>query len=394
MDLPRPMRYVSVTLDGQVEPKAKVPGRDLANLPTRLTAAFPLAHEVIGIDAERKLLVRWSSEKPVKDLSISKGNLGKDPQATLMIGKTRAAVRLGSTLRLYDGNQLLAPKAAARLSDEFSFVLSEDDTLYVATKDGSLLIEDAAGNLREEKLPAFGTLTGPRRTDGTEVSTAKLESLWLVVSDKLSATGQAALYRRASKAWEPVLLPAPPFGSEKRGPTRIDAVTFAGPDDVFVTTSRAEKGWGWAAPATYRAVYRTKRPTEVLRCQDVVAEMSGAGLWSWPPAATAECKTPFVVVQSETGKEPAKDYPALSRSIQGKTEFGESLTLVNFEGRGKLNLGITMLDTPTAQKLATHLSQAMKLRVDVVCGHPTPTREFSVDVKTGKFAIASAGPRL
>ena len=102
-------------------------------------------------------------------------------------------------------------------------------------------------------MPATGKLT----------ASITSSTLWLV-SDK-----DRRFIAAPSKAWEPVPLPPPPFGNTLRGRSTIESVKVLAGDDAFVNTRRFEKGWGWKDPEPYRAIYRTKRPKQVLRCQDV-----------------------------------------------------------------------------------------------------------------------------
>ena len=109
------------------------------------------------------------------------------------------------------------------------------------------------------------------------------------------------------------------------------------------------------------------------------------------PAAEDTCTTPFVVVMREETKAPAKTYPNLAATLRGKTEFGDKLSLVSFEGRGSLNLGIPMTDTEKARTLAKNLSKSLDLRADVVCGRPTTTvRVLDYDVAKGTFTVSPA----
>jgi hypothetical protein len=253
--------------------------------------------------------------------------------------------------------------------------VGDNDTLYVALPSKTLLVETAQGVVTDEPMPATGKLTASPTS----------ATLWLV-SEK-----DRALHRRTAKGWEPVPLPPPPFGNALRGPLTIESVKVLARDDVFVNTRRVEKGWGWKDPEPYRAIYRTKRPKQVVRCQDVRNDGVGRGVHAWPPAADDACTTPFVVVMREETKEPAKTYPGLTSRLRGKTEYGQRLSFVSFEGRGSLNLGIPMSDTARARALATHLSRSLDLRADVVCGRPdAAVRTLDYDVAKGTLTASPA----
>jgi hypothetical protein len=372
-----------LSASGALVAKPKVPGADLAKIAFGsrggLSAEGIVAlasGEVVGVrkSGDTAKLVRWSPAQPVDDLPLKAAKTF----ASIRSGKNRAFVQLDAGLFVYDGTKVEPAKLTPKLASGFTWAVGENDTLYVALPGKTLLVETTQGTVTEEPMPAFGRLQ----------ASAASGTLWLV-SDH-----EHQLHRRtmtgASGAWEPVALPAPPFGNALRGPSTIEAVQILGADDVFVNTRRFEKGWGWAQPEPYRAIYRTKRPKQVLRCQDVRGEGTGRGVYAWPPAADDPCTTPFVVVMREETKEPAKTYPGLAARLRGKTEYGDKLAFVSFEGRGGLNLGIPMSDTELARKLATYLSRSLDIRADVVCGRPQPTRQLDYDVAKGTLLVGQS----
>ncbi len=368
--------------NGALVAKPKVPGADLAKIAFTSTRArgegvAALANgEVLGarIDGEAAKLVRWSPTQPADDLPLknAKGSV------TLRVGKNRAFVQVGNQLFVYAGGKVEPVKLAPKLASGFRWTVGADDMLYVALPSKTLLVETVQGAVTEETMPAFGSLLGAVTSS----------SVWLL-SDNAHQ-----LHRRTTSGtaerWEPVTLPPPPFGNSLRGPVTIEAVEILGTDDVFVNTRRFEKGWGWAQPEPYRAIYRTKRPKQVLRCQDVRGEGTGRGVYAWPPAADDGCATPFVVVLREETKEPAKTYPRIAANLRGKTEYGAKLALISFEGRGGLNLGIPMTDIEKAQQLATYLSRSLDIRADVVCGRPDAIRQLDYDVAKGTLAVGQS----
>jgi hypothetical protein len=367
---------------GALVAKPRVPGADLAKLAftrsgSRGEGVAALANgEVIGtrVDGQAAKLIRWSPAQPVDDLPL-KATSGS---VTLRVGKTRAFVKVDNELFVYVAGKVKPVKLAARLASGFNWTVGADDTLYVALPSKTLLVETTQGAVTEETMPVFGVLLGAVTSS----------TVWLL-SDNAHQ-----LHRRTTSgfpaSWEPVTLPAPPFGNSLRGPVTIEAVQILGTDDVFVNTRRFEKGWGWAQPEPYRAIYRTRRPKQVLRCQDVRGEGAGRGVYVWPPAADDACTTPFVVVMREETKEPAKTYPGIAANLRGKTEYGDKLALVSFEGRGALNLGIPMTDVEKARKLATLLSRSLDIRADVVCGRPAAIRQLDYDVAKGTLAVGQS----
>ncbi|MBL9111206.1 MAG: hypothetical protein JNM74_18120 [Myxococcales bacterium] len=361
--------------DGAWVRDAKVPGADLAQLATGNAFARLANGEVLGVaDGQgATTLVRWSPTKAVRDLPLPAPSRGS---VKLAAGSARAILELDGALFVYDGETLAPSKLNPRLSPGFSWAIAPDDTLYVVLPTKTWLEEKRGGEIHEEALPATGTLVGVDRG-----------AFWIVAPGK-GDRGSDALFRRDHGVWEPVPLPEPPFGNELRGPLHVEGVTAAAPDDVYVNVRRVEKGYGWKAPEPFRAIYRTKRPREVMRCRDTRDNGStGRGLHPWPPAADATCKTPVVVLLADTTPKPPKDYPSLRAKLRGKQELGDTITFVSFDARGTSNLAALAPTVEKARALATFASKALDLRAEVVCGVPTPTRTFTYDVAKGTFAF-------
>lgn len=372
---------------GALVPNAKVPGADLAKIAMKAdeigrdgapSIVRVSGGEILGVRIETTpKLVRWSPSKQVDDLKIptAKPVAMNDqwPTTRILAGKNRAFVQVGSELFVYEGDKIEKAKVSPKLTAGHTWTVGGDDALYVVLTSKTLLVENTKGEITEEPLPAAGKLhVGP---DGG--------ALWLV------SGRDRELYRRTTKGWEPVPLPPPPFGNSLRGPLTIDSIKTFADGDVFVNARRVEKGWGWRDPEPYRVVYRTKRPKQVLRCQDVRNEGTGKGLFSWPPAAEETCATPFVVIMREDVKVPPKAYPNIAAKLRGKTEYGDKITLVSFEGRSSMNLGIPMADVAKARSLATHLSKALDIRADVVCGRPDGVvQQIEYDVAKGTLVSA------
>ncbi len=358
--------------DGAWVRSPKVPNADLAELALGASVVRLGNGEVLGLArGSGTKLVRWSPSKAVADLPLPKQ--GKPP-VKLLGGKSRAYVEIDGELFAYDGDTISPVKVAPRLLRGMTWAIGHDDALHVVLPSGVALKESTDGTVTEETLPAVGILYGLAK-----------DAPWLLVAGK-GAQGSDMLYRKTAGHWEPVPIPAPPFGSELRGPLRVEDVIVSSSDDVMVNVRRIEKGSGWKDPEPFRAIYRTKRPREVLRCQDTRGA-TGVGLHSWPPAADDTCKTPVVTLLADTTPKPPKDYPNLRAKLRGKVELGETITLVNFQGQGRSNLAALVPDMAKAKALATLVSKGLDLRAEVVCGKPTPTRTFTFDVAKGTFAF-------
>jgi hypothetical protein len=364
-----------VAKDGSLAPLgAKVPGADLAELAFLGTLARLENGEVLGVRTQYNAatkLVRWSPTRKVSDLTFASPAMAP----RLVAGKKRAYVEAQGQIFVYDGDALTPAKVSMRLGSPFHWNVGADDELVVVSG-GVLLEERAGGEIREEPVPETGPLFG-----------TSLGAAWILASGK-GPGGSDALFRKIDGRWEGVRVPPPPFGSDQRSPLKVEGIDVLAKDDVFVNVRRIEKGFGWKTPEPFRAIYRTKKPHEVMRCQDVRAwQSTGVGLWPWAPAADETCKDIVVVAVQEQSGKASPDYPNLRAKLKGKTQYGEMLTLVNFDGRGGSNLGIEMSDLAQAKALATELSSTLDLRAEVSCGKPIPTRTFRLDVAKGTFAF-------
>ena len=358
--------------DGAWVRSPKVPNADLAELAFGSLVVRLGNGEVLGTSAQPGAkLVRWSPSKAVADLPLPKP---AKQSVKLVGGKSRAYLEIDGAIFVYEGDTLAPVKVAPRLVRGMTWAIGHDDALHVVLPSGVALKESTDGTVTEETLPAAGILYGLAK-----------DAPWLLVAGK-GAQGSDALYRKTSGHWEPVPIPPPPFGSELRGPLRVEDLIVSSADDVLVNVRRIEKGSGWKDPEPFRAIYRTKRPREVLRCQDTRGS-TGVGLHSWPPAADDTCKTPVVTILADTTPKPPKDYPNLRAKLRGKADLGDTITFVNFQGQGRSNLAALMPDMAKAKALAMLVSKGLDLRAEVVCGKPTPTRTFTFDVAKGTFAF-------
>lgn len=365
--------------DGTLVPKTNVPGADLGEAAFRVNEPRGIARlsngEVVGVAwSAKKKLVRWSPTKPVDDVAFP---VKPTKDAVLRGGKSRAVVALDDALYIYDGKDALVPaKVNSKLAKGFAWTVGPDDEIIVIQPTGAVLEESTTGVLHEETLPFAVTFNGVPSGIG-----------WGIGAGKGARGSDALVHKKAAdgaKRWEVVELPAPPFGSDARAPLKIANVAARDPNDVFFIAQRSEAGFGWKRPPSFRALYRTKRPREVVRCQDAPHAWTGTGMHRWPPAADDTCKTPVVV--PSFGDSAAKGYPTmLAAALRGKTQFGDTLSFVTFEGRGTTNIGIPMSDVAKARALATQLA-ILDLRPEVSCGKPAAVRSFTLDVAKGTFS--------
>jgi hypothetical protein len=366
-----------VLADDKLVSEPKLPGADLAQCAFRqglvrlgngefLCATTTESHAV---------LVRWSPDRPVDDLKVKRG----DPsQPTFLVANEKQAyLRVGRDLHAYDGGQLkrlpvkpIAERAQlAVLPTGLAIVVSGDRLTKVGPD----------GPATEETLPfknavIYGASTG---------------FLWAVSG----GTGAVpdTLYRRREGQWESVAVEDPPFVTQSHSPLRIEDVIVRAEDDVFLNVRRVEAGFGWLTSEPYRAIYRSKRPSQVLRCQDVRNDQTGVGVYPWPPTADDACRTPTVVLYAEERMPATVDAPELRALLKGRKEFGETLHFTSFPGRGYgHNFAVSLDDVKKARELAVLVARKFDQRPQVVCGTPPQDRSLIFNVASGQFQRATA----
>lgn len=193
------------------------------------------------------------------------------------------------------------------------------------------------------------------------------------------------LYRREGAEWKPAALPTPPFTA---GSTfKAKRVVVASPGDVILVGMYWEKGPGWKDQELHTALFRTRPVKETLRCNEPDPENNninvGHGFQSWPPMATAECKTPFAVLARRSNAvKKADDWPRIRAALKGHTELGD-VALVEFVSGDRTFVGARVRDVDTARKLVALVSANDRLRPEVVCGDPEPKRTLAIDLATG-----------
>jgi hypothetical protein len=196
------------------------------------------------------------------------------------------------------------------------------------------------------------------------------------------------LYKREGDGWKPMPLPVPAFSAGTA--LKAKAVLVVAPDDVLVTGMYWEKAPGWKDQELHTALFRTKPVKETLRCNEPDPENNninlGRGFQSWPPMATADCKTPFVVLARRSRAiKNEDDWPRIRAALKGHPELGE-VALVDFVSGDRTFVGTKAKDLETATKVVALVGARDRLRPEIVCGDPEPKRTLVVDLTTGTAA--------
>ncbi len=210
------------------------------------------------------------------------------------------------------------------------------------------------------------------------------------------AFGRRALFRRQEGTWDPVTLPIVPG----YGPAAVVAVAVAGVDDTWVHLQYTALAGTTPAPlatddapvlptaelpaAPFDVVLRTRRPTEVKRCQ---APRTADALVDWPPAAGPSCATPvallFPLEGSELGREKATRDAALLRSRRpGLAPF----VTVRFGERAFVAMRVKEVDADFPAQLWSTVPGA---RVELVCLPDAADQPFALPPGLAPQASAS-----
>jgi hypothetical protein len=184
-------------------------------------------------------------------------------------------------------------------------------------------------------------------------------------------------------------LPMPAFTAGT--PMKAKAILVLGPDDVLLTGKYWEKGPFWKDQELHTALFRSRPVKETLRCNEPDPENNninlGSGFQSWPPMATADCTSPFAVLARRSNAVPKDDdWPRIRAALKGHPELGE-VVLVDFVSGDRKFVGAKGKDLETAKKLASIVAKGDRLRPEVVCGSPEPTRSLAIDLATGNATV-------
>lgn len=297
------------------------------------------------------------------------------------------------------GAKITATSAAPN-GDVWALVIDE------AAKSAEVVRARAGGGvdrfaLPEPKVPLPKESVQHWPTSGSALAGAEVDDVWA------TARG-GALYHFEGGEMREVTMPRPPFATS--GSYRAQALVVPAKGDVYVNAGYAEKGVGWKTAERYRAVLRTKRPTEVLRCNEPPGgstSASGGGFTSFPPIADEACTTPFVVLlRVAYGPATAKDrtwvydrkadYPSVRDAIKATPSLaateGATVDLVEVESGWQRYLGARVPSVAAGRELATAVAKRVQsvaeVRPEVVCATPKPERALRVEAKTGKLLAA------
>lgn len=211
------------------------------------------------------------------------------------------------------------------------------------------------------------------------------------------AVGDAGtLFHLENGTWNPVPLPPAPWSTNTY---RVESILMAAKGDLLVNAAYGVKEAGWTIGERNRAILRTKRPKEVLRCNEPRPDKGGydggVGLMSFPPFADDSCKTPFVVILRTTYKVHDKEpYVAMDPKSQFPSvrAVAPDLELVELTSGDQRYLGASVPTVAAGRDLLANLKKkvviAPGLKPELVCGTPS---DSSISRRLSPRASAEAG---
>jgi hypothetical protein len=229
-----------------------------------------------------------------------------------------------------DATQGLLSRRRTRLVDAWP---DADDGLWIALEDGGLFVRNGDGSMVDRTLPDATPDAGKAVRHGEYVARSGGTVSGLLEGDPWAIGRTGALFHWVSGAWQAVALPAPPFA---RGAYVPEAVLVRAPGDVFVNAGYSVKEPGWREPDRYRAILRTRRPREVLRCDpstSVASRKMPADIGPSPPRADDACDHPFVVLTTDVGTtlvDGAQVMATVRGVLRGRAALGGRAAIVEF----------------------------------------------------------------
>lgn len=337
-------------------------------------AAFPTGEVFVfmslGEHQERLVARHWSPKSKLVEHDLSFLGTERTGTPVLEVSPDELYVAQGRKIGRWDGSKwrLLGTAKSAKSIERM--VRGGPDDVWLLLEGGSVERATAAG-VTPVAIPE------------------PVASIDLVAGGAAWAVGVSGkVYRREGEQWKNVPLPRPVFSAAAA--FKAKHVLAVAPDDFVIIGMYWEKGPGWTEQELHTALLRTKPVKETLRCNEPDPENNnaqvGRGFQSWPPMATAECKTPFVVLaRRSNAKKNHDDWPRIRAGLKGHPELGE-VALVDFVSGDRTFVGTRASSYDAAKKIVALVAPRDRLRPEIVCGEPEAVRTLAIDLASGQVA--------
>jgi hypothetical protein len=353
--------------------KTKPPAALWQDLRPWRISAFPSGEVILfGVAQDNKsILARsWSPGKSVKEERVPGLDVDYKGRLDLLeVAPDEVWASYGPALARWDGK---AWRAIGAMASKQTILTTK------RASDGDVWVLGDGGAVEHTTPKGLAAITMPEPIlsfDGLDRG-----AVW-------AAGKSGKLYRRNGEAFEAQAMPKPAF--TVAASFKAKEVLVASTDDVLVIGMYWEKGLGWKDQELHTALMRTRAAKETLRCNEPDPENNriylGRGFQSWPPMATAECASPFVVIARRSQAiKSAPDWPHVRAALKGHTELGE-IALVDFVSGDRTFVGAKAKDFDTAKKLVDVVTAKDTLRPEIVCGEPTTVKQtLAIDLTTGQ----------
>jgi hypothetical protein len=252
--------------------------------------------------------------------------------------------------------------------------------------DDELWSQNDAGAIERITKSEVGTVAIPEPLQ--QIAGTDRGDIWA-----LSKSGK--ILHREGEAWTVKSAPAPVFSSGN-AVLKLQSLSVLAPNDVLLVGRYWEKAPSWKDQELRYVMFRSRAMTETFRCNEPDPENNrvevGQGFQSWPPTATEQCSTPFVVLARRSNqRKNVDDWPRLRAAFKGQDkaipDLGEELALREFVSGNRTFVGVMAKSLDAAKKLASLVTKADPLRPEIVCGDPIATRTVTVNLASGAATI-------
>ncbi len=331
-----------------------------------------------GADPNRTCTTQVRRWKPGAKLAVDvlAGNVG-ELRSVVARAPDDVTVSLAGKYLHFDGARW-QPLAWAGKTTGGELHLAPDGALWSVATTGKIERRAPDGTLTDLSLPGPQLTSYPMKgvgLDGIEVGAP-----WAILVDGTVVRWDAhPTSVEGGSSWTKVALPKSPYAwsESKNNVPKAEGVRVRSAKDVWINVTYME----W--PAHYqsqlyeqrRALLRTQVPKETFRCRDGTFE-------SFPPLATAECKTPMVVLATVDAK-AVTDWPQSRRMLAGKKELAGTVLVELVAGTKKI-LGAKVPSFDVGKKVLMVMRAALPYsKPEMVCADPDQARVLPFDVADG-----------
>jgi hypothetical protein len=292
-----------------------------------------------------------------------------------------------------------------------SVAVAPNGDVWIALMPRTMVLkrEAASGKITELPVPLPADTNAAKEGEVMHWPASGTDLVGVEYNDPYVITEGGHVAHFENGKWSLIEMPKTPFASAGRYRAQLLAMPAKG--DLYVNAGYGEKGLGWKTWERYRAVLRTKRPSETLRCNEPgggAVWASGKGFMSFPPLADDKCTTPFVMIvrtaydlRSSSPMimhDKKSDWPTVRESVKATPSLTKdgattaTIDLIEFESGDQRYVGAKVPSVQAGKDLIESASKRVKvvgdigLRPELLCATTPPKviRTIRVDLATAK----------